>query len=129
MPLTEHEVAALTGGMDTTLHSHSFDRTMTHASLDELQALEKVVAITANYVASYRDDFILVDSTAGAISISIPFGKGQKELTVVRIAGTFSVTLNAAATDIINGFSSLVITNSYAPVRLKAFKGFGWVSV
>lgn len=102
---------------------------MTHSSLDALQALEKEVTITANYVASYKDDFVLANSTAGAIAISVPFNKGQKEITFVRIAGTFPVTLNAAATDTINGFSSLVISNSYAPVHLKAFAGLGWVQV
>lgn len=102
---------------------------MTHANLDELQALEKVVPITADYVASYKDDFVLADSTAGAIAVSVPFGKGKKEMTFVRVAGTSPVTLNAAATDTINGFSSLVISNSYIPVHLKAFAGFGWVQI
>ena len=129
MPLSEDQASALTGGGDTQLHSHAFDRAMTHGSLDELQSLEKFTPITANYTASYKDDFILVDSTAGAIAIAIPFSKGQKELTVVRVAGAGNVTLNAAATDTINGAATLVIATSYAPARLKAFKGFGWVSI
>jgi len=129
MPLTEAQEFALTSGMDTQLHSHTFDRTMTHASLDELQSLEKPVNVTANYSASYRDDFLLVDTTAGAIAIAMPFNKGQKEITVVRIKGANNVTLNAAATDTINGGATLVIAASYTPVHLKSFKGLGWVQV
>jgi len=129
MPLSEAQVAELTGGADTPLHSHAFDRAMTHASLDELQALKKFTKVAANYTASYKDDFLLVDSTAGAIAIAVPFSKGQKEMTVVRVSGAGNVTLNAAASDTINGAATLVIATSYTPARLKSFKGFGWVSI
>lgn len=129
MALSDNEVTALTGGMDTSLHSHSFDRAMTHASLDEIQALEKFVVVTVNYTVTYLLDFVLVDSTAGVVTVTLPFSKGQKEITVVRIAGANNVVIAAAATDTVNGAATATIVASYTPRHLKAFKGYGWVQI
>lgn len=129
MELTDREVAALTGGQDTRLHSHDFDRRPTHKTIEDLQNLDKTPTITADYDATLTDDFLYVDSTAGAININVPFNKRQRELTVVRVAGTFSVTLTATSPDTINGFGTLVITDSYVPVHIKGAGALGWVQV
>ncbi len=128
---TEQELSELTSGKDTSLHSHEFDRTPTHLTLDTLQSIEKQTNInTTPYSATYQDDYILVDSTAAPVVITFPYSRGGKELEVVRVAGANNVTVQRiSTTDKINGGASVVISSSYVGYRFKAFAGYGWVQV
>jgi hypothetical protein len=123
----------LIGGKDNTLHSHAFDRTPTHSTLDGLQVLQNAKKITAaTYTALVSDDFILVDSTAAPVTITLPYSNAGKELTVVRVAGANNVTIaRVSASDTVNGGATVVIAASFVPVHLKAFKALslGWVQV
>lgn len=127
--LSPHDESALTSGQDNTLHSHSFDRQITHASLEQMQAIEKVFGPTADYTATYQDDILPVDSTLAPVNITLPFSKAQRELIVVRVKGANTVTITAAVGDTVNGAASISITTSYAPRRIKSLPGLGWVEV
>ena len=128
MPLSDHEIDALTNGRDNTLHSHSYDRRITHKSLDDLQAIEKVTNVTTTYAASYQDDYILCDTTGGAFTVTLLPSKMQKEVTIIRVKGAGNVTVAATGPDTINGAATAVIAVSNTPLRLKAFTGWGWVN-
>lgn len=121
----------LTGGADTNLHSHPFDRAFTHNTLDTMQGVFNSKTITAaTYPATYQDDYIFADTTANPITITLPFSRGQKEMQFIRIAGGNNLTVQrAGAADSIDGAASFVIATSFAPRKIKAFKGHGWLSV
>lgn len=129
MALTPEQEYQLTSGFDTNLHSHDFDRQLTSKSLAQIQEIEKCITVTANYTASYRDDFILVDSTSNTVTVTLPFAKGQKEIVVVRVKGTFGVTIAAQSPNTVNGSASIPITSPHLAVRLKAFEIWSWTSI
>ena len=129
MPLTEDQEQLLTQGADCNLHYHSTDRDISHDQVLQFQGSESVKEVSASRAVTYADDFLFVDSSAGAITLDLPIARGGKTYTVVRIAGSSSVTLQPTGLDKINGASSYVITTSFAPMRLKALKGTGWIQV
>lgn len=125
--LTDEQEASLVSGGDCNLHSHIFDRSATHEQVQQLQDSESVKVLTANYTASYGDDVLLVDTTAGAVSIVLPTARGGKRYSITRVAGVADVTLLAAS--LINGAASKAIVASYSAVNIKAVKNMGWVQL
>ena len=116
-------------GGDTTLHHHEFDRNLNHDSSTMIEFSRKTNKITANYTVSYKDDYLFVDTTAGAVILTLPVAKGGNKYTIVRIAGANNITVQRSSTDTVNGAASITISASYSPVSLKAVKGTGYIQV
>lgn len=129
MPLTPEQEQELVGGGDCALHYHSYDRDMSHEQVLQFQGSESVKEVTASRPVTYNDDFLFVDTTLGAVTLSLPIARGGKAYTVVRTKGSNSVTLQPSSPDKVNGATSFVISASYSPARFKALKGTGWVQV
>jgi hypothetical protein len=109
----------LVSGRDTTLHSHSFDRTPTQDTLEGLSTLERVRTITSSTAASATDDILRVDTTAGAVTLTLPIPKNGKRYIISRVAGANNVTVQGASGNI-NGSATATIAANYTPLRLKA---------
>jgi len=127
--MTDEEELSLISGGDSNLHSHAFDRAITHDQVLQYQDNEGVRQVSLSYSVTYGDDFIFVDSTSGLIRLQFPIARGGKSYTVVMVAGANSVLLIPSTPDSINGSSSLTISATYSPVRIKALKGVGWIQV
>jgi hypothetical protein len=123
MPLSDSQEKELVGGRDTDLHSHSFDRAPTNDTVQNLSTVERVRKVTTNYTAVTTDDFILVDTAGGAVTITLPSARGGKRYVIERIAGANNVTVTPVAGTTINGAASATISTSYAPLRVKAMLG------
>lgn len=126
---SDEQAASLVGGGDCEHHYHTADRQITHDSILQFQDNERIREISAAYTATYDDDYLFVNTTSGAVSITLPIARGGKDYTIVRVAGTNAVSLTPNGTDKINGAATLSLTSSYAPVRIKALKGTGWIQV
>jgi hypothetical protein len=111
---------SLVGGGDCFEHYHSTDRVPTHYTLKQLQTLVKVKKISANYAVDPTDDIILVDTTSGVITATLPTANNGNEITVIRIAGANNVVVARSGTDTINGATSVTISTSYTPKTYKA---------
>ena len=109
-------------------HYHASDRSPTHDTIVGFQQNENTKSITSNYAASYNDDYLFVDSTAGIVTITLPAAK-SRVLTVSRVAGGNNVVLSRSGADTINGGTTLTITTSHTPVRLKQRAGIGYEQV
>ena len=127
--MSPEEEMSLLGGNDCPLHYHASDRDITHDQVLQFQDSESVRIVTVTGALTYNDDIILVNTTSGAVSLTLPIARGGKSYSVVRTAGANAVTLLPAAGNTINSAASLTISTSFAPVRLKAVKGLGWVQV
>jgi len=127
--MTEEEERSLLGGGDSPLHSHEFDRTVTHAQVLQYQDNESIREVATSSIVTYADDYLFVDSTIAPVTLSLPVARGGKTYTVVRVAGANNVTLTPLGTDTINGGASLILSSSYSPRKIKALKGTGWVQV
>lgn len=73
-----------------------------------------VVTKTSDYTATITDDIILVDSTAGAVVITVSSLTVNRYQTIKKVAGSNNITIRPAATQTINGSSSdIVIYGAY----------------
>jgi len=127
--VTPEQEASLTQGGDCFSHYHSEDRIPTQDFLHGLQMAARVVQKSANFTASLRDDYTLVTTTSGIITVTLPKANSNRVLVFVRVAGANKFTLVRSGTDTINGAATLDVTTSYSPVRLLALKGVGYVQV
>jgi hypothetical protein len=123
MPLDFRQEHELTGGGDCLLHYHSQDR----VTNDILQSAENVVSVSSAYTVTYNDDIILA-TAATPYTITLPIARSRR-VTIVRVSGNASITVVPTASDTINGASSVIISTSYTPLRLKAVAGIGYISV
>ena len=120
---------SLIGNGDCKSHYHLDDRTPTQDFLHGLHEASKVSTQTSSFTASLLVDYYLIDTTSGAVTVTMPVAKNNQQLTFIRTAGANSVTLNRAGTDMINGATSLTISTSYTPINLLAIGGLGYVSI
>lgn len=125
MTLDSRQEQELTSGTDTTLHHHLADR----VTQEKLQNDERIAWPTAAYAASYNDDYIFADTTGGAFAVTLPLARNGRIITVVRVAGANTLTVARTGTNTLNGATSLSVTSSYAPRRLKAIVGVGYIEV
>lgn len=127
--LTDAQEFELSAGGDCQLHYHSSDRDITREQVVQFQASENMRIVTASEAITYNDDILLVNTTSGAVSLSLPLARGGKTYSIVRIAGANAVTVTPAGGNTINYAASLSISTSFAPARIKALKGIGWFQV
>ena len=126
--LSAEQFNSLVGGGDCPLHSHSFDRAMSHEQVLAYQGSEAARVVGADFAVTYSEDYIFVDATT-PVTLQLPTARGGKSYTVVKIAGGSIVTVLPGAADTINGVASQVITDSYKPLRIKAVRSHGWIEV
>ena len=115
--MSPEQVAALTGGGDCFLHSHPHI-----ISLDELhrmQQLETVVFVSAHYQCRPQDDFIFVNSSSGAVTVTLSPANYGQHIVISRIAGANTVTVAAGSGETVNLVASVSITASFTPRRFK----------
>lgn len=91
-------------------------------SLKLLQQLERVASVTAAYSVGYSDDFVLVDTTSGAVTVTLPLARNGVKITVIRTSGAANVTVACSGTDTINGAATVTIVSSYVPYTFKSFQ-------
>ena len=97
---------------------------ITYVNYDSLRAyqqLERVVSVTSAYTVKYDNDFILVDTTGGAVTITLPLARNGVHFTIIRVAGANNVTVARSGSDTIDGGTSATISASYTPYTYKDF--------
>ena len=125
--MTPEQENELVGGGECQLHTHRL--LVSHTLLEGLQDTQSVASKTANFTANLKDDFNLVSTSGGPVTATLPLARGNRLITFVKTAGASTLTLTASGTDTINGGASLVISSNYAPVRLLAVTGVGYIQV
>lgn len=117
MDVSELREFGLIGGGECFAHFHP--HIVTLDAFQRAQQLENIVFTSVNYTCRGEDDIIFVDSTAGAITVTLPDSSGKQRITVSRIAGANSVVVAVVAGETINLTTSVTITASFTPRRFK----------
>ena len=89
-----------------------------------------VMAITASYTINYNDGVILADATSGNITITLlpALEMTQKRIVIMKTdASANTVTVDANASETINGALTNVLSTQYAKVELTAYNGAWYV--
>jgi len=102
---------------DDVSHYHQSDRFPSRDSRLWQDSQETVTSVTSAYTLAAKDDWLLVDTTAGAVTITIPAPRNGRKFSIIRTAGANDVTVSGAT---INGAASFTISTSYIPVSFKA---------
>ena len=105
---------------DNQEHYHASDRFPSRDTLLWLNSLEKVRNVSTNYTVVNDDDYIIVDTTSGNRTVTLPPARNGRKLVISEFTGSNSLTVYPNGTEKINGASSLVTTNT-----TKTFKDIG----
>lgn len=122
MALTPEQEAALVNGGVCHLHTHDDERLLNHRDLEQLNSVKRPTVVSTDYTAAYQDDIILVDTSGGAVSITLPGPRGGNEHVIIRVAGANSVTITPES-GLVDGAASASVSASYTPKRLKSIAG------
>lgn len=117
--LSDYERGQLVNGGICNLHEHEVDL-REHRHLETLQSIEAVRTVSSNYTASYIDDIILVDSSQGNVTVTLPPARGGRKFCIIKKSATNSVIVRFTGDETMLGITSVVITSL---ADLRWFKG------
>jgi hypothetical protein len=81
------------------------------------------VKVTAAYTAKVTDKLILADTTAAAITVTLPPVEHGRLYTLQNIGtGTYALTVAAASGQTINGSSSYSVVGNYQSITIQGYK-------
>ncbi len=127
MLLQDQELRLVSGG-DCPDHNHSYDRTPTHDFLVGLQGIASVAPTTGNVTLGDNDDHVLVDTTAGTVTVTLPRATSGREYEVTKVTAPNSVNVVPSGTDTVLGTTGVTWASQWTSIRFKAITG-GWVAI
>lgn len=119
--LTDFEYEQLTQRGPCETHTHEIDLAE-HRNLETLQSIEAVKNVTANYTVTFLDDIIVVDSTTGNVTITLPKSRGGRKFCVIKAVAANTVIVNFSGETML-GLSSVSLTDQAARLWFKAVAG------
>lgn len=126
--LTERDVNELTSGGDTRLHHHLDDRTPTRDTLLQLFGVFSVREVSASTSVVDQDDIVLVDTTAGSVTMTLPPARNGRELIFKKMVAANNMILDGDGAETIDGSATLSVATSLAVRRIKAYSG-NWIVI
>lgn len=126
-PLTDFERSQLTGGGECFIHHHAPEVLDFYDRLD-LMAATPNTSVSTNYTALKTDELILVDTTAGDVTITLPLAANGREFHIVKIVAANNVIVAATSPDTVNGAASISRSAAYGSIWLKSITG-GYVTL
>ncbi len=87
-------------------HYHAADRFPSRDSLLWMNSLERVRNVSADYTVVNDDDYLIVDTTAADVTITLPSPLNGRKLVIANFAGsndvilTSTVDINGSASDL-----------------------------
>jgi len=114
---------ALVGGGETTLHTHPL--TISHDILQRLDTITKSPTVTGDTTLTGAEDFVLVDTSAGNITITLPRKIEGLVCEVIKPNAAYTVTILPQAGMTILGAAGATLTAAGSSARFKLF-GTDW---
>lgn len=123
----------------TNLATEAYNRQSYHKALSAIEMqinraadgyLNPVKRVTTNYTVDLNDSIILVDATAGNVTITLQAALQweQKRLVVKKIDSSVNtVTIDANSTELIDGAATKVISTQYTSHEFTSQGGAIWI--
>ena len=119
--MTPEQAAALTNGGDCFSHWHSEDRRPTQDFLHGLQSVASQKPYDASGSVAPGDDYVVVDSRSGSITLTLPRAVNGIEIEVLKAYPDYVVVILPQAGDTILLTSGVTLSAGNAALRFKAF--------
>lgn len=100
---------------DNQQHYHASDRFPSRDSLLWFNSLERVRNIDADYTVINDDDYLIVDTTAADVTVTLPSPLNGRKLIIANFAGANDVILTSTVD--INGSSSDLVVGGTVTVK------------
>jgi hypothetical protein len=111
---------SLSGGGDCQAHWHSADRVPTQDFLHGLQVTGRVVTVGSSVSLRGAEDLVLVDTTAGDITLTLPRARNGREVTVLKTSALNKLTIQGTDGQLINGRMTQTYYTRWTARTLKA---------
>lgn len=93
-----------------------------------LNIAPNTVAVTAAYTVASGIDLVLVDATAGAVTVTLPSASTKRRLTVKKTdASGNAVTLDGAGSETIDGATTHAMTTQYESATVQSDGASWWI--
>lgn len=126
-PLTNEQLAQLAGYGICFIHTHPKEDLGFVDRLALMQATPITVVTTTPYAPTRNDEILLVDTTAGNVTIELPIAARGREFQVIKIAGGNPVfVIPDAGEAIIGNTEGVTFSNVGSSIHLKAVTGVGY---
>lgn len=104
------------------------DFLVTQDTVDQIQDRTRAKLVNSNYNANYNDNVIVVNSSNGDVSITLPLSKGGKEFIVVKSSASNTVAVVMSGSDLVFGSHIVTLLQLGEAKRFKAIPG-GYVTL
>lgn len=118
MELTDTQFNQLTQGGECQIHSHP-RHIMDADDFFNDEAAWPLREISANYTVRPNDGIVLVDTSAGNVTITLPHNDFNKEYQIVKVADPYVLTIVPTAPDTILGEVGVTVTAKLTSLHFK----------
>jgi len=80
-------------------------------------------SVSTNYTANDSDRFILVDTTSGSLTVTLPAADDGRVMSVKKLVAANTLTIATPNSETIDGAASKAITSQYENVVMQALDG------
>lgn len=116
--LSEDQVSQLTRFSECFLHQHP-RHIMDADDVYNNQAARIIKVISADYTLLPNDEIIMVDTSAGNITITLPHSDFRKEYQIVKTEDAFTIIIVPIAPDTILGETGVSVTAKLTSLNFK----------
>lgn len=126
--LTSEEIAQLARGGVCYVHEHPREE-VTFTNRLELMRATPVVEVSSDYTPARTDEVVIVDTTLGDVTLTLPAASRGREFRVVNKVAGNTLTVLSSGSDVIYGPPGSPLTyNIYVSLHFKAIAG-GYVTL
>lgn len=123
--MTPDQEAALVGQGDCQSHWHSEHKRATQDFLHGLDSVAAQRTYTGDFTLGVGDDFAMVDTSTGDVSITLPRARNGIVKEVLKVSSAYTLTVLPSGSDTVMGVMGVTTSLGGSALRFKAF-GTDW---
>jgi hypothetical protein len=123
MELDDRQISELTGTGECYLHWHPDDRVVTNDTVKGVASQALVTSVSTNTSIGYSPDIVLVDTSAGNITITVPLAKSGNEVKIVKVAAPNTLTIQLSGSDLVYSNTNILVYTIGTALHLKGVDG------
>lgn len=120
---SDEQFSQLVGGGECHIHTHPKEQ-LDFSDRLELMLAEPFHEVSSNYTMTKGDELLMVDTTAGDVTITLPLAANGREFQVVKKVNANALFIVPTPTNnIIGSTDGVVVYNRFTSLHIKAIPG------